>query len=154
MRRRNKFCLTLNSTPLHTCTYLCHQNNMRIFREQPRKTWNYKRYRQSSSPIGLIPRATYQNILTFIGLFVMKLHALMVYSSKDIVIKPANLWKEIAFTALILELSNVLSVHLTVRWIPRNLLWSILSADLFNFQGQWHSYFLWSLPKMAWIFQT
>ena len=32
--------------------------------------------------------------------------------------------------------------------------WSIISAALFDFQGQWHSYFLWSLPKMAIIFQT
>ena len=37
--------------------------------QEPRKTSNYKRYRQSSSPVGLIPRTTYQDLdgLLFIG---------------------------------------------------------------------------------------
>ena len=56
----------------------------------------------------------------------------------------------IAFTALILELSNVLSVQLTARWITRKLLWKLLklhpvhgqlySAAHFGFQG--YSYLL------------
>ena len=150
MRRRNNFSLTLNSSPLHT--YLCHQINMRIFRKQPRKTWNWKCYRQSSGPVGLIPRTIYQNLLIFIWPFPDEITCFdgLLFKGQKVIVT-ASLWKEM--------LNCIHSSHLGIvkcpicavnsKRKPKETLmeaetssrpWSIISAALNGFQG--YSYLL------------
>ena len=164
MRRRNNFSLTLNSSPLHT--YLCHQINMRIFRKQPRKTWDWKCYRQSSSPVGLIPRTTYKKLLIFIWPFLDEITCLdgLLFKGQQVIVT-ASLWKEM--------LNCIHSSHLGIVKCPicavnskmnhkKTLMetaetpsrpWSIIFSCSLWFSRILLLTLLWSFLKMAWIFK-